>query len=581
MTSPLPARSPSPDFSLPQDCAFPPFPMAKSRSTTPTTPSEIKRPFTPDRGNSKEQTDSNPTFAPLSPRGIGGGSILQRMNTIAPGPFNVRDKGDHRATGMKGTATMSSNIDYIRPLSAGSGKIHVPRPSTSSSNYTRNLSISSIAGGPRSIVDRERLDMPAVPALPMPSRPPQPNEDKDVIPNKSTQNDRPVEMLRQENRSWTYPTDELTRMDSADFTASTKGRRPSEPARTSHKATPSVVAANRPLHEIGSTSSFKPKASTRGRADSIAPERTPAGTSRSTSRTRERRDQRLQDAPPLPLPIRAHEFSIGNSHHAPNESTSSNESSGSDAKSGSSRSTSPLTGSPQRRKRRSSDMRAGESMVKEFQKSLSISPNTEEPVSTRHGPPPSFSRPTYSRPLDPPRQREPTLLTPDVSTDPAIQSGRPPPVGSPQEPFLPRSSPHSRNLRVSPVPPVQPRAPSSPARKPATTNKGNCRGCGELIKGKSVSSKDGQLSGRYHRDCFVCMTCRAPFPTADFYVLGDHPYCNRHYHQLNGSLCRHCDRGIEGQYVQTDLKQKCHPHCFTCQVSWSTSAERGRNRTDG
>jgi len=170
--------------------------------------------------------------------------------------------------------------------------------------------------------------------------------------------------------------------------------------------------------------------------------------------------------------------------------------------------------------------------------------------------------------MDSPPRREPALLAPDVRTDPAIQSGRPP-IGSPQESFLPEPPLNSGNLRVSPAPPAQSRAPLSPARRPTTANKGNCRGCGELIKGKSVSSKDGQLSGRYHRDCFVCKTCRAPFPTADFYVLGNHPYCNRHYHQLNGSLCKHCDRGIEGQYVETDVKQKCHPHCFTCQVSLS------------
>ena len=477
---------------------------------------------------------------------------------------------------------MSSHSDYIRPSSSGSGKAHTQRPSTShaqrpstsSSNSTRSPSLSSISGGPRSTVDRGRLDTPAVPTLPPLHRPSQAEDHKIPLSSGSTQGDNPIEMLRQENRSRTYPTDERDRTETPESTVSTKGRRPSEPTRFSHKTTPSVVAANRPLHEIGSTSSFKPKVPLRGRANSIAPDNNERHSSRSAIRTEVRNDQRLQDAPPLPLPAQAHGFSIGNPHHTPTESMSSNESSGSDAKTGSSRSTPPLTSSPQRPKRRSSDMREGKNMMEEFQKSLNISPTAEEPSSSRRGPPPSFSRPMYARPTDSPQRREPALLAPDVRTDPAIQSGRPSPIGSPQESFLSAPHQHSGNLRVSPTPPTQSRAPS-PARRATTANKGNCRGCGELIKGKSVSSKDGQLSGRWHRDCFVCKTCRAPFPTADFYVLSNHPYCNRHYHQLNGSLCRHCDRGIEGQYVETDSKQKCHPHCFTCQVSLRMQTQKG------
>lgn len=533
--------------------------MSKPRSATPTTPSEIKRPFTPGSDNPNTQAESSATFAPFSPRGNGGGSVLQRMNTIAPGPFNVRDKGEHRHPGLKRTVTLSSSEDYTRSSSAG-GKAHVQRPSTSSSNYTRNPSLSSISGGPRSTIDRGRFDMPAVPALPMLRRPSTGYEDP-ISPNENLQQDRPV------IRSQTYPTDERTRY-TADSSMSIKGRRPSEPTLVSHKVTPSVAAANRPLEEIGSTSFFKPNRSMIGRANSVAPEKREMGSSGSTSRTGTMSDQRPEDAPPLPLPTRAQEFSIGNPYHTPNESTSSNESSGSDAKSGSSRSTPPLPSSPQQAKRRSSDIHQGTGIMEGFQNSMSITPAAEEPTSRRRGPPPSFSRPMYSRPMDSPPRREPALLAPDVRTDPAIQSGRPP-IGSPQESFLPEPPLNSGNLRVSPAPPAQSRAPLSPARRPTTANKGNCRGCGELIKGKSVSSKDGQLSGRYHRDCFVCKTCRAPFPTADFYVLGNHPYCNRHYHQLNGSLCKHCDRGIEGQYVETDVKQKCHPHCFTCQVSLS------------
>jgi uncharacterized CHY-type Zn-finger protein len=81
-----------------------------------------------------------------------------------------------------------------------------------------------------------------------------------------------------------------------------------------------------------------------------------------------------------------------------------------------------------------------------------------------------------------------------------------------------------------------------------------------------VSSADGRLTGRYHKECFVCRTCSEPFATADFYVIKNHPYCSQHYHALKGSLCKTCDRGIEGQFLETESKKKFHPTCFTCQT---------------
>lgn len=103
------------------------------------------------------------------------------------------------------------------------------------------------------------------------------------------------------------------------------------------------------------------------------------------------------------------------------------------------------------------------------------------------------------------------------------------------------------------------------SRRPTTAaNKGRCRGCSEQIIGKSVKDSSGRLTGRYHKHCFVCRTCRAPFPTAEFYVFNNAPYCEQHYHQLNGSLCRTCNRGIEGQYLETDMRVKYHPRCFSC-----------------
>lgn len=102
-------------------------------------------------------------------------------------------------------------------------------------------------------------------------------------------------------------------------------------------------------------------------------------------------------------------------------------------------------------------------------------------------------------------------------------------------------------------------------------NKGTCRGCNKIIASnqKSVSSADGRLTGKYHKECFVCHSCKSSFPTADFYVLRDHPYCADHYHELNGTLCVGCGKGIEGQYLESNTNKsstsrKFHAHCLTC-----------------
>ena len=110
-------------------------------------------------------------------------------------------------------------------------------------------------------------------------------------------------------------------------------------------------------------------------------------------------------------------------------------------------------------------------------------------------------------------------------------------------------------------------------RRPSTPGavRGVCRGCSKnILSGqKSVSSKDGRLTGKYHKECFVCMTCKEVFATADFYVHKDHPYCAHHYHVLNETLCESCGDGIEGHYLETSNvsgngSKKFHPDCLKC-----------------
>jgi hypothetical protein len=180
--------------------------------------------------------------------------------------------------------------------------------------------------------------------------------------------------------------------------------------------------------------------------------------------------------------------------------------------------------------------------------------------------------------VDVPAPLRPKLpeLSPDSPTDPLFQEGRLSPI--PDSAHHPQGSLDSLpSIYVEPETspePGQAREPRPSMRNKANLsvpNKGVCRGCAQLILvgQKSVSSADGRLTGRYHKDCFVCQTCKSAFPTAEFYVHHDHPYCAHHYHELENSLCATCGKGIEGLYMETANvagrgKEKHHPDCLKC-----------------
>lgn len=531
VTAPSPFQPPPPDVALAQDCAFPPFPSNRSRSATPTTPSDSNQSFSSDAARTDHQTKSD---APAYPKSNDSG-LSQRMDSIAPGPFNVGDRGIQRPQGHQRNTTAGSNASNFRSSSSSNGSQQSGQSSVSGTTQSRNPSLSSIAGGPRSFMQRAATDLPTVQDLPTLAN----DRPKHTYSERPT---RPMHTSSQAGRSQTYPFQ--SQQESSPIKEKPRPlRRPSEPA---------VIAAMKPLDEIGSTSSFISSRSLKGRHPQPNTDQTSG------------RNSQSNNTPPVPssLPVRSN----GNPHHTPSESLSSNESSSSDTRSVSSRSTPPSSASPQRRKQQLSNGQA--SLLQDFRFGTESVPIIEEPTPSHRNAPPSFSRPIYVQPAEAPQPlQDPAIMIPDSPTDPAIQPGRPVLFQAPSDynaPLVPLQNGHSR---LSPAPPLPPAVFEPPPRKPTATNKGKCRGCGELIKGKSVSSADGRLTGRYHRSCFTCKTCREPFQTADFYVLDNHPFCARHYHELNGSLCKCCDRGIEGQYLETELKQKFHPYCFTCQVS--------------
>ncbi|KAJ3995628.1 hypothetical protein F5050DRAFT_1573160 [Lentinula boryana] len=94
-----------------------------------------------------------------------------------------------------------------------------------------------------------------------------------------------------------------------------------------------------------------------------------------------------------------------------------------------------------------------------------------------------------------------------------------------------------------------------------------CRRCNLPIEKQAVSSSDGQLKGKYHKDCFNCFTCSKPFPDKVFYVYDGRPLCKYHYHEANESLCAAatCGQPIEGPCAVSHTGDKYHPEHLTCE----------------
>ena len=585
-TAPLPPRSPSPDIPLPQECAFPVFPTASSRCTTPTTP---KKPPT-ERANTE----------PVQPQ-----TQIQTHGYARPSESKT---GHTKRTAYAALSSMH-DVDkglnafpevprsFSRPASPIRLSIDSQKPRTSDSDSPRRFSFSTTQP------DLESLKPPHS-ALRIPQSQPDVTE--------KNRHQLPLSLMigapsRPSPQHQTADTD----------SPAPSGPSPKPPAQP-HVRKQSVSAAHRPLDEIGNVRTHKHTHS-RGRS-LVKTDMTINDVPRSLSAGGQRRDVRLESAPPVPepiepirvgwrtsrsagagiregrhfdlppLPLQAQIIkaeSIPSASHAPSDSLSSKASSDSSAETTSSRSSPPVSS-------------LSSSPEKEFatleRTLLSISQTPVEPPPAsplgmeppRRAPAKSFSRPTYA--IVGPTSAPPALplasipdepkppSQPESPMDPALKGGRLPPLVTDDSHFPPASSrqPQYPQSAVTPnyrgpdsfldlaPPPLN--LQKTPARRATTSHKGKCRGCSEFITGKSVSSADGRLTGRWHKQCFVCKTCKEPFPTMDFYVLGNDPYCGRHYHQLNQTLCSNCDRGIEGQYVETD-QQKFHPHCFNCRVS--------------
>lgn len=544
-----------------------------SRSVSPKTP--IERPGA-ERTNGyfapKIASDSPPPAQSRRPGGYGGfnddaledslyptsapkkqaPNVLERMNTIAPGPF---DAGRRPSLANRSGSSDSTN----------------DRPGTSASNLSS--SFDSLKAAPR-----------------MPRK----NGYGGFGPPPKAQEDLGAERFGAPNRSETFP-------------------RPSEAVEPPVR-TPSAPSGSRPerLRRPSGSQERPPLTSERSRRPSRGPD---------TSRPPPPRISTIP-TPAVPSINLATEFGIGNPYHTPSVSTSSSSSAASQRRpsqagserrpsQASSRSSPPRSVSS-RAGRNPSDTSGFDSLMADLQSSmgapkpLPLSPLQPPPIEKQtRGLPPSRRPPPPEGGYDPridPRGRRPlSPLSPNFDTAslstsaPSLSPSYGPPSprwpspersrdrsrsgpgnpdrkrsqSRPREPETMRSQSRSREPQVRsqsrPREPERARSQSRPQGGLAVpSSRGDCKACRLPITGKSISSADGRLTGRYHKACFVCAECKEAFSSSTFYVLDDRPYCEMDYHRLNGSVCGSCSRGIEGQYLEDESKSKHHVGCFRC-----------------
>ncbi|KAB5572671.1 hypothetical protein GE09DRAFT_679515 [Coniochaeta sp. 2T2.1] len=523
-----------------------------------------------------ESYDIEPAYPGPSPKKPAT-NVLQRMNTIAPGPFEA---------GRRPSASRSG-------LQSRNGQEEYDRPGTAMSN------MSSSSGSMRG-----------------PPRAPRKNGYGGFGPPQRADDELEPRPLGATQRSGTFPRPSDP-IDTPQRTPSAPGPRPdSRWRRPSEETTEPMPISGMGMRRPSKDTSRAP------------PPRTSLSRPNTSGRSSSNGSVNV-----------AAEFGIGNPYHTPSDSMSSSvsdysQTSARPSQSSSQSSLSRSAGSSFDRKQ--SDL--GNMMDslrtpmddRRAQKELPLSPMQPPPFDknkpfsktlARRPPPPPQG---YDPRIDPRPRRAPSpLASPalemaspaiDMYTrdDPAIQAPRrnrspapPPPVTSSPERPMTRSrsrqrSPPDLNPQFSRSPPIndpaiqsrsrsrprdvtttQPRSRSRP-RDPAVqtprsqsrphdhpplpvpSSRGDCKSCRLPITGKSISSADGRLTGRYHKACFVCTTCSSPFTSSTFYVLDDKPYCELHYHALNGSLCGACGLGIEGQYLEDESTKKHHPGCFRC-----------------
>ncbi|KAF4554884.1 LIM domain-containing protein 1 [Elsinoe fawcettii] len=498
-------RERSAELSSNLDCAFPPFPASPMASTPRS-----------DASSPGFFNDPNP-YALAAPR-----KEPSQVRSVSP----LSQQSQHERDEAKRDAF------FGRKPSGGSSKAPQRQPTNGSDNeYNPYAAMNSTPA--RQASPEQTFRQPQTQQAPAsrgpPSRPTRPGGEIDNFI--ASLKEEPVKgrtpaTVTPDMRSNTYHQEQAhTGLE----------RRPSEPMRY-----------NRPPNQLPERAATASDLRNPYAPPSSGPVHTPP---RSSSRNGLRPDPRAQDAPPVPSTHGGRSYET----HAPSHSNSSAASSVSAAAS------LPRTGrtTPMSDTSSVSDSKSPPRNLhsaRGYGNMPTMHSNPYNPYA-QDAQPNSYIPPTKSYAPDSP------INSADYNPYAPARTAAPAPATQP-----PRSLPWGSTDLSSRPALVRSGTDNSLASTTTAKPRHTCRGCTSPIIGKSIKCADGRLSGRYHKACFVCSTCSAPFSGAEFYVHKDKPYCEHHYHSLNGSLCTSCDRGIEGQYLETEKREKFHPRCLCCST---------------
>lgn len=480
MTSPMPRtyRPPSPELSSNLDCAFPPFPTSRpSASSTP------KSRSTSAHGAGQRALGSPPLHAepesycgPRSPMTTGGANVLQRMNTIAPGPFDARRRKDSHEAPNKGLPALAPQPETQRTYettrseayeSNAVSDIEQPRPTTADKTFAAKLPTPSFTAisPPR---NREGKRVPQRPVRP------EPLDGFLALLKKENEEstEEPSAVLRPGTRSNTFPMSHET-AEARDGPTPNFSRRPSETGLRPRRPTLTNSSNASPFGSAGASQPAK-------------------------------MSNLSVDVPPVPLlpGLQSQPHSV----HAPSDSASSTSSTRSyDGSSFRSDLSPPVSASSSL----SMLSTLGDSLKDQDGNLLVPSPQVKSKQSQsrlRYGEGSLPSSPEASE-TDSPELLSGTGFANVTKQVPSASPSFPQHVQHSALPeVLPEfpAVPTTQGLQKPPArQPVAERSVSGrpSAKRPMTATKHHCRGCNEPITGKSVKAADGRLTGRYHKHC--------------------------------------------------------------------------------
>jgi len=93
----------------------------------------------------------------------------------------------------------------------------------------------------------------------------------------------------------------------------------------------------------------------------------------------------------------------------------------------------------------------------------------------------------------------------------------------------------------------------------SNVSKISCAACGNALGIDSVNA----LEKQWHKECFVCQTCRKSLVTEGFKNHEGRPICVECFNSKFGLKCTGCHKPILAAYVQVK-GNPWHSDCFVC-----------------